>query len=230
MSVEIKAELKERHGKNASRVVRRAGRVPAILYGPGMDSVALTLEKKDLFSILKSETGENTLFVVSYNSKKKDTMIKELQINPVSDELLHVDLIQIAMDKVIRVAVPIVLVGEAVGVKTDGGFVDFSSREIEVECLPKEIPEQIEVDISELHLHQSVKVGELIAPEGTKITSEEDMVIVLIQAPSKEEEVEVEEEEEEEVMAEGEEPTVIKKDKEEEEEEEKGKGKGQKGE
>ena len=155
MSLVIKAEKRENFGKNASRVVRRKGRIPAILYGPGMDNVALTLDKKDLFSILKSETGENTLFRVSFNSEKRDAMIKELQVNPVSDELLHVDLIQIVMDKVIRVAVPIVLVGEAVGVKAEGGFVDFSSREIEVECPPKNIPEHIEVDISELHLHQA---------------------------------------------------------------------------
>ncbi|MFC2160300.1 50S ribosomal protein L25 [Acidobacteriota bacterium] len=222
MNLVINAEQREKFGKNASRVVRRAGRVPAILYGPGLDNVALTLDKKDLFSILKSESGENTIFEVSFNSEKKDAMIKELQINPVSDELIHVDLIQIAMDKVIRVMVPVVLLGEAIGVKADGGFVDFSSREIEVECLPKDIPEHIEVDISELHLHQSIKIDEISSPEGTKITSDSDMVIVLIQAPSKEEEeVEVEEEEEE-VMAEGEEPTLIKKDKDEEEEDKKG--------
>jgi large subunit ribosomal protein L25 len=215
MSLEIKAEKREKFGKNASRVVRREGRIPAILYGPGLDNVALTLDKKDLFSILKSETGENTLFVVSFNSEKKDAMIKELQINPVSDELIHVDLIQIAMDKMIRVDVPIILVGEAVGIKTEGGFIDFSSREIEIECLPKDIPEHIEIDISGLHLHQSVKVEDIRPPEGTKITSDSDLVIVLIQAPSKEEEAEVEEEEE--VMAEGEEPEVIKKEKGEEE-------------
>jgi large subunit ribosomal protein L25 len=220
MSLVIKAEKRENFGKNASRVVRRKGRIPAILYGPGMDNVALTLDKKDLFSILKSETGENTLFRVSYNSEKRDAMIKELQVNPVSDELLHVDLIQIVMDKVIRVAVPIVLVGEAVGVKAEGGFVDFSSREIEVECLPKNIPEHIEVDISALHLHQSVRIDEIDPPEGAKITSDPESVIVLIQAPAKEEEVEVEEEIEEEVMAEGEEPKVIKKEKAEEEEKE----------
>ncbi len=220
MSLVIKAEKRENFGKNASRVVRRKGRVPAILYGLGMDNVALTLDKKDLFSILKSETGENTLFRVSFNSEKRDAMIKELQVNPVSDELLHVDLIQIVMDKVIRVAVPIVLVGEAVGVKAEGGFVDFSSREIEVECLPKNIPEHIEIDISALHLHQSVRIDEIDPPEGAKITSDPESVIVLIQAPAKEEEVEVEEEIEEEVMAEGEEPKVIKKEKAEEEEKE----------
>jgi len=218
MSLEIKAEKRENFGKNASRVVRREGRVPAILYGPGLDSVALILDKKDMFSILKSEAGENTLFVVSFNSEKKDVMIKELQINPVSDELIHVDLIQITMDKAVRIAVPIALVGEAVGVKMEGGFVDFSSREIEIECLPKDIPENIEVDISELHLHQSVKIGDISPPERTKITSDLELVVVLIQAPTKEEEVVVEEEEEEEVMAEGEEPEVIKKDTVEEEE------------
>lgn len=216
MSLVIKAEKRENFGKNASRAVRREGRVPAILYGPGMDNIALTLDKKDLFSILKSESGENTLFVVSFDSEKKDAMIKELQVNPVSDQLLHVDLIQIAMDKMIRVDVPVVLVGESIGVKLEGGFVDFSSREIEVECLPKDIPEHIEVDISALHLHQSIKVEDLSPPEGTKFTSDSDMVVVLIQAPSKEEEIAVEEEEEEE-MAEGQEPAVIKKDKDEEE-------------
>ncbi len=219
MSLVIKAEKREKFGKNASREFRREGQVPAILYGPGMDNVALTLDKKDMFSILKSESGENTLFVVSFNSEKKDAMIKDLQINPVSDELLHVDLIQITMDKAIRVAVPIVLVGEAVGVKAEGGFVDFSSREIEVECLPKDIPEHIDVDISELHLHQSIKVDEIAPPEGTKITSDLDVTVVLIQAPAKEEEPEVEEEIEEEVMAEGEEPKVIKKEKDEDEKE-----------
>jgi large subunit ribosomal protein L25 len=216
MSLVIKAEKRENFGKNASRAVRREERVPAILYGPGMDNIALTFDKKDLFSILKSESGENTLFVVSFDSEKKDAMIKELQVNPVSDQLLHVDLIQIAMDKMIRVDVPVVLVGEPIGVKVDGGFIDFNSREIEVECLPKDIPEHIEVDISALHLHQSIKVEDISPPEGTKFTSDSEMVVVLIQAPSKEEEIAVEEEEEEE-MAEGQEPAVIKKDKDEEE-------------
>ncbi|MGD2294246.1 MAG: 50S ribosomal protein L25 [Candidatus Aminicenantes bacterium] len=218
MSVLIKGEKRESFGKNVSRRIRRDGRVPAILYGPDMDNIALVLDKKDIFSILKSETGENTLFKLSFDSEKRDAMIKDLQTDPVTDELLHVDLIQIAMDKAVRVAVPIELVGESVGVKTEGGFVDFSTREIEVECLPKAIPEQIEVDISNLHLHQSFKVEELQPPEGTEITSDPDTVIVLIQAPTREEEIEVEAEEEEEVIGEEEEPEVIKKEKLEEEE------------
>lgn len=221
MSMSIKGEMRDIFGKNASRRIRRDGRVPAILYGPSVENVPLTLEKKDIIAILKSESGENTLFKVTFGSEKRDAMIKNLQTDPVSDELLHVDLIQITMDKAIRVDVPMVLIGEAVGVKTEGGFVDFATREIEVECLPQVIPEQIEIDISELHLHQSIKVEEVAPQEGIKITSDPEMVIVLIQAPTKEEEIEVEVEEEEELMAEGEEPEVIKKEKDEEEAEKK---------
>jgi len=212
MSLEIKAQKRDVFGKNAARRIRRDGKVPAVLYGPKTDNVALILDKKDIFSILKSESGENTLFKVAFDTQKSDAMIKDFQADPVSDELIHVDLIQIVMDKAIRVAIPVVLLGEAVGVKSEGGFVDFVSREIEIECLPRDIPENIQVDISELHMHQSLKMEDLSPPEGTVFTDDPDMVIVLIQAPTKEEEVVVEEEEEE-VMAEEEEPEVIKKEK-----------------
>lgn len=226
MSINIKGEKRDVFGKNASRRIRREGKLPAILYGPKIGSIPLILDKKDIFTILKSETGENTIFKVSFDSETSDTMIKELQTDPVSDEVLHCDLIQIAMDKAIQVAVPIVLVGEALGVKNEGGFVDFVNRDIEIECLPKNIPEQIEIDISDLHLHQSIKVEEVTLPEDVTILSDLDSVLVLIQAPAKEEELEVEEvEEEEEVVAEGEEPEVIKKEKPEEEGEEKEKAK-----
>jgi large subunit ribosomal protein L25 len=216
MSLEINAQRREAFGKNAARRIRQEGMVPAILYGPQTDAVALTLDKKDIFSILKSESGENTLFKVTVDSETRDAMIKDYQVDPVSDELIHVDLIQIVMDKAIRVAVPVTLVGEAEGVKTEGGFVDFVSREIEIECLPRDIPEQIQVDISALHLHQSLKVEDITAPEGTAFADDPEMVVVMIQAPTKEEEKVVEEEEE--VMAEGEEPEVIKKEKDEERE------------
>jgi large subunit ribosomal protein L25 len=147
-------------------------------------------------------------------------MIKEVQKNPANDELLHVDLILIAMDKEIRVMVPFVLIGEAIGVKAEGGFVDFVTREIEVECLPRAIPEHIEVDISELHLHQSIKVDEVSPPEGAKWFCDPETVIAMVHAQAKEEVVVEEEEEEEEVIEEGEEPEVIKKEKSEEEAEE----------
>jgi large subunit ribosomal protein L25 len=218
MGIKIKGEIRESFGKNASRRLRKEGRVPANLYGAEAENVSLILDKKDIFEILRSEAGENTIFKISYDSKTQDVMIKEVQINPTNDELLHVDLILIAMDKEIRVTVPFVLTGEAIGVKTEGGFVDFVTREIELECLPKAIPENIEVDITGLHLHQSIKVEDISLPEGAKWIDEPETVIAMIHAQAKEEVVVEEEEVEEEVIAEEEEPEVIKKEKPEEEE------------
>jgi len=219
MDFKVKAEKREIFGKNASRRLRREGLIPAILYGTQDLNVPLTLRKKDLFMILRSEAGANTIFQVSYNSEERNVMIKELQKDPVSDEILHADFVNVIMDKVIRVSVPIVLIGEAVGVKTEGGFVDFITREVEVECLPKDLPEHIEIDISNLHLRQSFKAGDITLQEDIKFLSDPDAIMVLIEVPAKEEEIEVEEEEEEEVIAEGEEPEVIYKEKEKEVEE-----------
>jgi large subunit ribosomal protein L25 len=220
MSFKIKAEKREIFGKNASRRLRREGMIPAILYGGDSSNVPLTLRKQDVFMILRSDTGENTVFQVSFDSERKDVMIKELQRDPVTDEILHADFVHIAMDKAIRVSVPVVALGEAVGVKTEGGFVDFITREVEIECLPKDIPEQIEIDISGLHLRQSFKAGGITLPEGVKLITSSDTILVLIEVPLKEEEIEVEEEEEE-VIAEGEEPEVIGREKPEKEKVEK---------
>jgi large subunit ribosomal protein L25 len=214
MSMIISAEKREERGKNVARRIRREGNLPAILYGSESDSVPLILNKKDIFNILKSETGENTIFQVSFQEQKQNVMIKDYQQDVVTDEIQHVDLIRIAMDKAIRVDVPVNLIGEAVGVKTEGGFVDFVTREIEVECLPKDIPENIDVDITELHLNQSFKVEDLEAIQGVKITSESQLAIVMIQTSAAEEAVV---EEEEELMAEEGQPEVIKKEKTEEE-------------
>ena len=220
MSITVKAERREIFGKNASRRIRRNGMIPVILYGKSEANVPLTVKKKDIFEILRSEAGENTVFKVSFDTKTKNTMIKELQSDPVTDEILHADLIQIAPDEAIRVSVPVILIGEAVGVKGEGGFVDFITREVEIECLPKDIPEHIEIDITELHLNQSFKVGDVVIPEEVKLLSDPSAILIVIEAPAKEEEIVVEEEEEE-VITEEEEPEVIKKEKVEVKEEEK---------
>jgi len=226
MSFKIKGEKREVFGKNASRRLRRNGMIPVILYGAKDMNIPLTLNKKDVFQILRSEAGENTVFEVSFNSETMNAMIKDLQKNLVTDEIIHADLIQIAMDKAIRVSVPVVTVGDAVGVKTEGGFVDFINREIEIECLPKDIPEQIEIDISELHLRQSFKVEEVVLPGEITMISDPETILFHIEEPAKEEEIEVEEEEEE-VIGEEEEPEVIKKEKPEEEEKDKKKAKAE---
>ncbi|TEU07816.1 MAG: 50S ribosomal protein L25 [Candidatus Aminicenantes bacterium] len=229
MSFKIKGEKREVFGKNASRRLRRNGMIPVILYGAKDVNIPLTLNKKDVFQILRSESGENTVFEVSFNSETMNAMIKDLQKNLVTDEIIHADLIQIALDKAIRISVPVVTVGDAVGVKTEGGFVDFITREIEIECLPKDIPEQIEIDISELHLRQSFKVEEVVLPGEIKLISDPETILFHIEEPAKEEEIEVEEEEEE-VIGEEEEPEVIKKEKLEEEEKEEKKEEAKEGE
>jgi large subunit ribosomal protein L25 len=231
MSVTIKAEKRDVFGKNAARRLRRDGRIPAVLYGEGAASVPLTLVKKDVFAILKSEAGENTIFKVAFDERLQDVMFKDLQVEPSTDELVHADLIQISMDKALRVAVPFLLQGEPVGVKTEGGFVDFTTREVEIECLPRDIPENIKVDISGLHLHQSLKIADVAAPAGVKFVTDPATVIAVIGVPHKEEEV-VKPVEEVAAAAEPTEPEIIKKEravKEEEEGKEK-KGKEKKGE
>jgi large subunit ribosomal protein L25 len=226
MSITINAEKRNVFGKNASRRLRRDGKIPAILYGEGTASIPLTLAKKDVFAILKSETGENTIFKVAFDSTIQDALFKHLQVESSSDELMHADLIPISMDKEIRVAVPFLLQGDPVGVKTEGGFVDFMTREVDIECLPKDIPDNIKLDISGLHLHQSLRISDIPAPEGVKFMADPATLVVVISVPHKEEEVVKPVEEV--VAAEPAEPEVIKKErpaKEEEEEKKKGKEK-----
>ncbi len=219
MSIVVKSEKRSGLGKNASRRLRKQGFIPAVLYGEATASVPLVLNKKDIIGILRLETGENTLFRVAFDSEEMDVMIKDLQIDPTTDEILHADLIRIAMDKLIRVTVPIVHEGDPVGVKAEGGFIDFANREIEIECLPKDIPENLVIDISSLHIHQSFKVEHIVPPPGVRLLSDPGQVLVLISMPHKEEEFPGETPEE--AVAEEEEPEVIKKERAEKEEEEK---------
>jgi len=224
MSLVIKSEKRDSFGKNASRRIRKGGLIPVILYGEGGGNVPLVVSKKDIVKILKSESGENTIFRIAFDSEETDVMIKALQLDSTTDELLHADLIKIVMDKEIRVQVPIELVGEAIGVKSEGGFVDFMAREVEIECLPGNIPDHLTIDISELHLHQAVKAAEVVTPEGVKLLTDPAAVIVMVQVPH-EEKVEAKPEEEAAAeaaaTAEPAEPEVIKKERAPKEEEEK---------
>jgi large subunit ribosomal protein L25 len=220
MSLVIATEKRDVFGKNASYRIRRTGSIPAILYGEGLESMPLVLTKKDVIKILKSDLGLNTLFKITFGAEERDVMIKDVQIDPVSDEVLHADLIQIDMTKSIRVAVPVELVGEAVGVKTEGGFIDFMTRELMVECLPALIPEHFAVDVTALHLHQSIKAADVAMPEGIKMITEPGVVIALVQMPA-EEKAEVAAAVEEGAEAAPAEPEVIKKERSEKEGEEK---------
>jgi large subunit ribosomal protein L25 len=177
-----------------------------------LETTPLVLSKKDIVQILRLESGENTIFKVAVEGGAYDAMIKELQVDPASDELLHVDLIRISMDKPIRVTVPVIHRGEPIGVKTEGGFIDFVTREVEVECLPRDIPESLGIDISELHVNQSIKIESMAVPAGVRIISDPATVLVLVSLPHKEEEFPGEKPEGEVAAEEPKEPEVIKKE------------------
>jgi len=229
MNIVVKSEKRQGLGSNAARRLRAQGFVPAVLYGESMATTPLVLAKKDIVQILRLESGENTIFKVAVDADSYDAMIKELQVDPATDELLHVDLIRISMDKPIRVTVPIIHRGEPIGVKTEGGFIDFVTREVEVECLPRDIPESLGIDISELHINQSFKAGSMAVPAGVKVLTDPATVLVLVSLPHKEEEVFPGEKPEGEVAAEEpKEPEVIKKERAEKGEEEAGEKKKEK--
>ena len=221
MNIVIKSEKRQGLGSNASRRLRKQGFVPAVLYGESMESRPLVVNKKDIVQIMRLESGENTIFKVAVDTDMYDAMIRDLQIDPVTDELLHADLIQISMDKPVRVTVPVIHHGEPLGVKTEGGFVDFITREVEVECLPRDIPESLSIDISELHIHQAFKAEGMAIPAGVRLITEPATVLVLVSLPHKEEEEFPGEKPEEAVAEEGKEPEVIKKERVEKEEPEK---------
>jgi large subunit ribosomal protein L25 len=187
----IEAERRTDMGKNASRRLRRAGRIPAVLYGGDGAAMPLTLEPKAIESILHSEAGENTLFglrITGDGPVPGKVMIKEHQIDPISSGLVHADLMRIAMDRAIRIQVAIHTVGISRGVKLGGGILDHPLREVEVECLPADIPERIDVDISELDLGKAIRVADLQMPPGVKLLNDPSMAVVAVVAPTVEKE------------------------------------------
>jgi large subunit ribosomal protein L25 len=180
MDATLQAEKREGRGKNEARRLRASGRIPAVVYGAEKGkAVEIAVDPKILMRILHSESGVNTLIGLKVDGGDTRVMVKEYQIDPIDHKLLHADFYQVAMDKALTVTVPLLMKGEAPGVKQQGGIVDFVNREIEIEVLPGDIPENITVDISELMLHEGVRVRDL-QTEGTKwkATSDHDMMIV----------------------------------------------------
>lgn len=170
---------KGKFNKNAARRVRAAGKIPAVLYGAGHEAVAVEVDPKQISRILFSETGHNTIFDVQVGEGKDaaKAMIVDWQREPIKDQLIHIDLKRIALDKVLRVSVPIKLVGIALGVKTEGGILDQVLRELEIECLPADIPSHIDVDITNLGLHQVLRVSDLPHSEKLKFLEAEDTTV-----------------------------------------------------
>jgi large subunit ribosomal protein L25 len=180
-SATLKFETREGRGKNEARRLRASGRIPAVLYGAEKGkALEIAVDPKALLRILHSESGVNTLIGLDGGgSGDSRVLVKEYQLDPIDHRLLHVDFYQVAMDKALTVTVPVVLKGEARGVKQQGGIVDFVNREVEIEVLPADIPENITVDITELMLNQGIRVRDLhIEGAKWKPTSDADMMIV----------------------------------------------------
>jgi large subunit ribosomal protein L25 len=206
----VESKKRETSGKGPNRQLRRSGRIPAVLYGHKNETVSLEIDPKDIFRILHSQSGENTIFGLNVPGRERlNCLIKEYQLEPISHVLLHADLFEVAMDETLEVKVPVETKGEPYGVKTEGGLMDVVHRELHVECLPGDIPEHIEVEVSDLKIGVMIRVKDLVVSDKIKILDDPETVVIAIEHPRAEEVVAV-------APVEGEveaEPEVIKKGK-----------------
>jgi len=222
MEAVLDAQTRDTFGKNEARRTRREGKVPAVLYGgAGGGANPIAVSPKELLKILHSESGQNTLISLKLaGAGDTRVLVKDFQLDPITHEVLHADFYRVAMDKLLQVTIPIVVQGEPKGVKQQGGVLEHIRREIEIECLPADIPENVVVDVSELMLHQGVRVRDIAASPKWKPISDPDLMLVHVIMP-KAEEAPAPAEAAAAAPAAPAEPEVIKKGKKEEEEGEK---------
>ena len=185
----VAAEKRTEIGKNVNRRLRTRGLIPGVLYGAKSESTPVSVSPKEIGTILRSATGENTLFDLDLGGQRRRVILKEFQVEPIKGRILHADFYEVALDKVLEVKVHVELTGVPVGVKVQGGILDFVTRELEVECLPTDIPEKIVVDVSELELGKHVRVGELKVPDKVKVLTDPGLVVAHVVTPRAEEEV-----------------------------------------
>ena len=208
----ITAQSRKETGKGAARTLRRQALIPAVFYGPEVDPVPLSLESRDLERIVRTGAGENVLIDLDIengeSTQSHRAMIKEIQTDPVKQTILHVDLYAISMDKNIQLEIPITLTGTPIGV-SEGGILQQVGRTIEISCLPGQIPDTFELDVTDLAIGDSLHVSDLDIPEEIEILAEEQLTIATVVPPTVVEEIEPEvpeeEEEEEREEVEGEE-------------------------
>jgi large subunit ribosomal protein L25 len=178
----VEAKPRQGGGKNDARRLRQTGMIPAVVYGAGQNSQAISVDPKQMGRILHSETGHNTIFDLSVDGQSAKVMIVDWQYEPIKGALLHVDLKRIAMDKVLRVNVPIQLKGEAPGVKQQGGILEQILREVEIECLPADIPSHIDADVSQLMFGQVIRVSDLPHAGKLKFLTDENQSVAHVVA------------------------------------------------
>jgi large subunit ribosomal protein L25 len=187
--VKLKAEIRSEVGKGAARRSRRAGKVPAVLYGRGMEPVALAVDRRELVTALHTEAGMNVLLELEADGEKTLALMRELQRDPVKGTLLHADFVKVDRKQAIEIEVPVHLSGESSGVKA-GGVLEHPLFTVHVRCLPTNVPEAIEADVSGLAIGDSLRVGDLSAPEGVEILTDPEAVVAHVAAPISEAELE----------------------------------------
>ncbi|MDA8085185.1 MAG: 50S ribosomal protein L25 [Nitrospiraceae bacterium] len=212
--ISIKAERRETSGKGVARSLRRRGVIPAVLYREG-SSLPIQLDKAELGRFLHRSGGEQVIVNLAFpGGESRLALVKDYQVDPVNRELLHTDFFEVSLKEMIKVVAAIRITGEPIGVKRDGGALQYGVSQIEIECLPDSIPGHIEVDVSGLGAGHSLHVRDLSLPEGIKVLTPAEEVIASVAVPKAEEEVAPAA-----AAAEAAEPEVIKKGKEKEEEE-----------
>ena len=193
MKATLEATARDTFGKNEARRTRRDGRVPAILYGTtsestSRDATPIAVDPRALSRILHSDSGANTLISLQLaGAGDTRVLVKDYQLDPVTHQILHADFYRVAMDRVIQVTIPIAVKGEPKGVRQQGGVLEFIRREIDIECLPGDIPENVEIDVSELALHQGVRLREVATNPKWKSLTDLDTMIVHVIMPKAEE-------------------------------------------
>ena len=212
----LNAKIRKETGKSKVKELRRQGIIPCVVYKDGKESVNIQVEKRDLFEALHTSAGENALITLKVEGDKKaksrTCIIKEIQRHPVKEDVIHADLNEISLTEKLKVKVPVHPHGEAEGVVKDGGVLDHVMWEVEVECLPADIPEKIEVEVSAMKIGDAVYVKDLNIPPAVDILNDPELTVLSVAPPAKEEVPE-------EVPVEGAvEPEVIAKGKKEEEE------------
>jgi large subunit ribosomal protein L25 len=217
----VTAESRTDTGKNANRRLRAADKIPGILYGTGKAPTPVAVSPHSIGAILRSASGENTLFDLELGGTRRKVILKEYQLEPIKNRLLHADFYEVALDKPIEVKVHLELHGTPVGVKVEGGILDFVTRELEVSCLPMDIPAKIELDVSHLELGKHLRVSDIKVSDKIKVLTEPGVVVAHVVAPRAEEEVAPAAEAAAPVEGAVAEPEVIKKGKTEAEGEEK---------
>jgi len=177
----LQVSRREGSGKGVARKLRQNGRIPAVVYGGHREPVAIEVDRKSVSELVtKSEHGVRSIFLLkmSGTDQQRQAMIKDLQIDPISRRIIHIDFVRVMMDEVVRVTVPVHVNGMAKGVKEAGGMLDFQVRDLHVECLPSAIPDAIEVDVSNLEIHKYIRISDIQVPEGVKILDDPERVVV----------------------------------------------------